>query len=192
MAAGARQRMIESAVVLLAKQGYRATSFDAVIEASNAPRGSIYHHFPGGKDQLLAAAIDLAGARAIKVLDTLDGSNPAAVVDGFMAMWRTVLDRSDFSAGCSVLAVTVSAETPELRERAGEIFKAWRGRLAELLVAGGVESVVAQSFATTLVAASEGAVAQSRAEHSYVPFDDVARQLHAFAESLADASRAGL
>ena len=57
--------MIESAVVLLAKQGYRATSFDAVLERSKAPRGSIYHHFPGGKDELIAAAIDLAGARAI-------------------------------------------------------------------------------------------------------------------------------
>ena len=180
--------MIESAVILLAKQGYRATSFEAVLERSGAPRGSIYHHFPGGKDQLIAAAIDLAGARAIALLDTLEGSSPPAVVDGFMAMWRTVLDRSDFSAGCSVLAVTVSAETPELRERAGEIFKAWRGRLAELFVAGGVEPVAAQSFATTLVAASEGVVAQSRAEHSYVPFDEVARQLHAFAASLERAS----
>lgn len=187
MAAGARQRMIESAVVLLAKHGYRATSFDAVIEASRAPRGSIYHHFPGGKDELIAAAIDMAGARAIVVLDTLDGSKPAAVVDGFMAMWRTVLDRSDFTAGCSVLAVTVSAETPELQERAGEIFKAWRGRLAELFVSSGVESSAAQLFATTLVAASEGAVAQSRAEHSYAPFDEVARQLHDFAEGLAHA-----
>ncbi len=134
--------MIESAVVLLAKHGYRATSFDAVIEASGAPRGSIYHHFPGGKDELIAAAIDLAGTRAIAVLDRLEGSSPAAVVDGFMAMWRTVLDRSDFTAGCSVLAVTVSAETPELRERAGEIFKAWRGRLAHLLTAGGMADAV--------------------------------------------------
>jgi AcrR family transcriptional regulator len=190
MAADARQRMIESAVVLLAKQGYRATSFEAVIDASNAPRGSIYHHFPGGKDELIAAAIDLAGTRAIAVLDTFDGSSPSAVVDGFMAMWRTVLDRSDFSAGCSVLAVTVSAETPELRERAGEIFKAWRGRLAALLVTGGVESAAAQSFATTLVAASEGAVAQSRAEKSYVPFDEVAGQLREVADSLARASDA--
>jgi AcrR family transcriptional regulator len=185
----ARQRMIESAVVLLAKQGYRATSFDAVLEASGAPRGSIYHHFPGGKDQLIAAAIDLAGERAVAVLDTMTGSNPTAVVDRFMAMWRTVLDRSDFAAGCSVLAVTVSAETPELRERAGEIFKAWRGRLAELFVAGGIKQSAAQTFATTVVAASEGAVAQSRAEHSYEPFDEVARQLHEFAQGLESASQ---
>jgi len=176
--------MIESAVILLAKQGYRATSFDAVLEASRAPRGSIYHHFPGGKDELIAAAIDLAGTRAIAVLDRLEGSTPTAIVDGFMAMWRSVLDKSNFTAGCSVLAVTVSAETPELRERAGEIFKAWRARLAQLFAASGVDAVVARSFATTLVAASEGAVAQSRAEHSYAPFDEVARQLHEVAEGL--------
>lgn len=182
--------MVESAVVLLAKQGYRATSFEAVLERAKAPRGSIYHHFPGGKDQLIAAAVDLAGARAIAVLDTLEGESPPAVVDRFMAMWRTVLDRSDFSAGCSVLAVTVSAETPELRERAGEIFKAWRRRLAELLVTGGTDPAVAVAFATTVVAASEGAVAQSRAEQSFEPFDEVARQLSSFAEGLAKPPKA--
>jgi TetR/AcrR family transcriptional repressor of lmrAB and yxaGH operons len=189
MADGVRERMIESAVVLLAKQGYRATSFDAVLERSKAPRGSIYHHFPGGKDQLIAAAIDLAGARAIAVLDSLEGQSPPQIVDGFMAMWRTVLDRSDFTAGCSVLAVTVSAETPELRERAGEIFKAWRQRVSELLISSGVESEAAHAFAATLIAASEGAVAQSRAERSYAPFDEVARQLHIFAEDLAQQPR---
>jgi len=180
--------MIESAVILLAKQGYRATSFDAVLSASGAPRGSIYHHFPGGKDELIAAAIDLAVERAILVLDRSEGQSPPAVVDGFMAMWRTVLDRSDFSAGCSVLAVTVSAETPELRERAGEIFKAWRARLEHLFVAGGIDPTAAHAFAMTVVAASEGAVAQSRAEHRYEPFDEVARQLRDFSEGLVRVS----
>ncbi|HEY7025619.1 MAG TPA: TetR/AcrR family transcriptional regulator [Candidatus Limnocylindrales bacterium] len=184
--------MIESAVILLAKQGYRATSFDAVLTASGASRGSIYHHFPGGKDELIAAAMDLAGQRAILVLDKFEGQSPPAVVDGFMAMWRTVLDRSAFSAGCSVLAVTVSAETPELRDRAGEIFRAWRSRLAELFVAGGLAPNSARAFATTVVAASEGAVAQSRAERRYEPFDEVRDQLHDFAAGLVRAAEGGL
>jgi len=184
MTAPVRQRMIESAVVLLAKQGYRATSFDAVIDRAKAPRGSIYHHFPGGKDQLIAAAIDLAGARAISVLDALEGRSPPEIVDGFMAMWRSVLERSDMTAGCSVLAVTVSAESSDLLARAGEIFRAWRHRLAELFESGGVAPATASSFAATLVAASEGAVGLSRAERSLAPFDEVAAQLRAFAEAV--------
>jgi TetR/AcrR family transcriptional regulator, lmrAB and yxaGH operons repressor len=176
--------MIESAVVLLAKKGYRATSFDAVLERSKSPRGSIYHHFPGGKDQLISEAIDLAGRRAIRVLDALDGKTPPEIVDGFMAMWRQVLDVSDLEAGCSVLAITVSAETPELRAHAGGIFKAWRGRLAELFEHGGLHPAQAEAFASTLVAASEGAVALSRAERDQTAFEDVARSLRNFAEGL--------
>src|SRR5689334_4885847 len=65
MAGGVRDRMVESAIVLLATRGFHATSFSSVLARSAAPRGSIYHHFPEGKEQLIAAAIDLAGSRAI-------------------------------------------------------------------------------------------------------------------------------
>jgi TetR/AcrR family transcriptional repressor of lmrAB and yxaGH operons len=191
MTSPVRQRMIESAVVLLAKQGYRATSFDSVLDRAKAPRGSIYHHFPGGKDQLIAAAIELAGARAISVLDALEGRSPPEIVDGFMAMWRSVLERSDMTAGCSVLAVTVSAESTDLLTRAGDIFRAWRQRLAALLESGGVTPTTAAAFAATLVAASEGAVGLSRAERSLAPFDEVTAQLRIFAEAVPT-TRSGL
>ena len=120
MAADVRERMVRSAVILLAQHGVQGTSFSSVLEHSQTPRGSIYHHFPEGKDQLIAAAVDVAGANAVRVLDALDGLPPAEIVDGFIGMWRAVLERSDYSAGCSVLAVTVSSESPALIERAGE------------------------------------------------------------------------
>src|SRR6478609_7976966 len=107
MAAGVRDKMVDTAVVLLAKSGYQATSFSTVIEASGAPRGSIYHHFPDGKDQLIGAAVRLAGDRAIALLDTLDGRTPAEIAGGFLRMWRSLLVATDTSVGCSVLAVTV-------------------------------------------------------------------------------------
>jgi TetR/AcrR family transcriptional repressor of lmrAB and yxaGH operons len=173
MARGVRDRMVQSAIVLLAKRGYQATSFSEVLAGSTAPRGSIYHHFPEGKDQLIAAAIDVAGARAVALLDALDGADAVEIVDGFMAMWRAVLEHSGFSAGCSVLAVTVSADSPDLLTRAGAVFRAWRDRLAELLVAAGFEVADAAEFATALIAAGEGAVVLSRAEQSFAPFDAV-------------------
>jgi len=178
-----RSRMVDSAVVLLAKHGLQATSFAEVLEHSGAPRGSIYHHFPDGKDQLIAAAISLAGERAISLLDDLHGSDAQDVTAGFLGMWRAVLRASDFGAGCSVLAVTVAADSPPLLAAAGDIFRSWRARLAELLEHGGVAAAIAPALATLIIASSEGAVVLSRAERSFAPFDEVSEQLRVAVEA---------
>ena len=177
MAGEVRDRMVESAVILLAKKGVQATSFSEVLEASGAPRGSLYHYFPDGKDELVAAAVDLAGGRAIRLLDGLAGLSNDEILDAFLRMWRAVLDRSQFTAGCSVLAVTIAPGSPELLERTSAVFRAWRGRLAELFAAGGLSQDAARRFAATVVAASEGAVVLSRAEGSFEPYDLVAEEL---------------
>jgi TetR/AcrR family transcriptional repressor of lmrAB and yxaGH operons len=67
-----RRKMIESAVTLLALHGLAGTAFRGVVERSGAPRGSIYHHFPNGKDQLLEAAIEVGGATARGARHNLD------------------------------------------------------------------------------------------------------------------------
>jgi TetR/AcrR family transcriptional repressor of lmrAB and yxaGH operons len=177
MAGDSRQRMIESATLLLAKRGPSGASFSEVLEASGAPRGSIYHHFPEGKDQLVAAAVELAGDRAIALLDGLTGESAVTVTERFLAMWRSALERSQFRVGCAVLAVTVETDSPELLDRTAAVFRAWRGRLAELLEQGGVGRDQAASAAAMLVASSEGAVALARAERSLAPFDLVAGML---------------
>jgi TetR/AcrR family transcriptional regulator, lmrAB and yxaGH operons repressor len=184
MASDARERMVASAAVLLAKHGYQGTSFAGVLDASGAPRGSIYHYFPEGKDQLIAAAIELAGAQAISVVASLEGLRPVEIVDGFMAMWQSVLDRSGFSAGCSVLAITVSAESADLVAAAGGVFRAWQQRLGDLLETAGVPADQALGFATLLVAASEGAVALARAQRDLAPFAAVHEQLRSAASRL--------
>jgi TetR/AcrR family transcriptional repressor of lmrAB and yxaGH operons len=179
MARSVREQMVDSAVVLLATRGLDGTSFSEVLGASGAPRGSIYHHFPGGKDELIAAAIEAAGGRAVALLRSLEGRGPEEIVDGFFAMWRAVLERSRFTAGCSVLAVTVagsnggSGDAGGLLAAAGRVFRSWQSALAEVLAGGGVPAAGAEAFATLLIAASEGAVALSRAEQSYEPFDAV-------------------
>jgi AcrR family transcriptional regulator len=179
MARSVREQMVDSAIILLAKHGLDGTSFTEVLSASGAPRGSIYHHFPGGKDELIAAAIEVAGGRAVALLQSFEGRSPAEIVDGFFAMWRAVLERSQFSAGCSVLAVTVagsngsSGDADGLLRAAGQVFRSWQSALAAVLTAGGVPAEAAEPFATLMIAASEGAVALSRAEQGYGPFDAV-------------------
>jgi len=94
-----------------------------------------------------------------------------------------VLEVSDFGAGCSVLAVTVAADSPPLLTAAGDIFRAWRARLAELLERGGIAAGAAPALATLVIASSEGAVVLSRAERSFAPFDEVAAQLRVAVEA---------
>src|ERR1700756_3889321 len=142
MTGGAPDRMIASAVKLLAMHGFQATTFSSVLKDSGAPRGSIYYHFPDGKDQLIAAAIDLAGDRALALTDSFPGLSATEIVDAFAGLWRAVLLRSDFRAGCAVVAVTVSADVPELVERAAAIFRSWRERLPPALGAGRVAARV--------------------------------------------------
>jgi AcrR family transcriptional regulator len=171
MTDGAPDRMIASAVKLLAMHGFQATTFSSVLKDSGAPRGSIYYHFPEGKDQLIAAAIDLAGGRALAFTDSFRG------MYAFAGLWRAVLVRSEFSAGCAVLAVTVSADVPGLVDRAAEIFRSWRERLGQALEAAGLEAARARALALTIIASCEGATVLCRAEHSLEPLDVVAGHL---------------
>jgi TetR/AcrR family transcriptional repressor of lmrAB and yxaGH operons len=177
MVRGVRERMVASAVDLLARRGLQATSFSEVLEHSGAPRGSVYHHFPGGKDQMIGSALDAAGTRAIELLDRKAGAPAEDVATWFLHIWREVLIRGKFEAGCADLAVAVAAGSPELLDQTALVFRTWRRRLAELLEQGGLRPADAQRFAAMLVASSEGAVVLARAEQSLEPFDLVAEQL---------------
>ena len=185
MAADTRQRMIDSAAVLVARHGSRGTSFSEVLEASGAPRGSLYHHFPQGKEQLVDAAVAAAGERSLALLADLEGAPAGAVASRFLGMWRALLTATDFGVGCAVAAVTVDAESDALVERAGHVFRAWRSRLAELLAAGGVRDDRAASLAALLIATSEGGVLLARAERDLAVFDEVAAEAIATIEAAA-------
>lgn len=175
MASETRTKMVEGAARLLAMQGLQGTSFSEVLELTGAPRGSVYHHFPEGKDQLVMAAVELAGARALAAVDEWAGRSPEEVTAAFLDLWRSVLVRSKLRAGCAVLAVTVATESPDLLAAAADVFRSWRGRLASILADGGHPHP--ERFAAALVAGSEGAVVLSRAEQSMEPFDLVAEEL---------------
>lgn len=176
MASDTRRKMIERTAVLLAKKGLQGTSFSEVLEASGAPRGSLYHHFPGGKNELILEAIRVAGARAMAALDATQGQPADRVAGQFLGLWRTVLEKSNFGAGCAVAAVTVASESSELIGQAAGVFRGWRTRLGALLAAGGVPANRSNALAAALISASEGAVILARAEQSFEPFDLVAEE----------------
>ena len=126
---------------------------------------------------MIGSALDAASGRAIELLDMKAGASAEEVATWFLHIWREVLIRGKFEAGCAVLAVAVAADSPELLDQTARVFRTWIRRLAELLEEGGLQAADAQRFAAILVASSEGAVVLARAEQSLEPFDLVADQL---------------
>src|SRR6202034_273604 len=128
-----RTKMVKGAAGLLATKGVEGTSFAEVLAVTDAPRGSVYHHFPGGKSELVHAALDLVSTRALAVMEGKRGSTAVEVVEQFLDLWRQLLEHSELTAGCAVLAVTVAGPDVSLLDHAGAIFRDWTGHLAGLL-----------------------------------------------------------
>ena len=185
-----RRRIVEATIALHGEQGIAATTMKQIAARAGVSVGSVYHHFPGGKDELVLAAVELAGEKALAVLERLAGKPADEVADAFIALWRLVLEKSGFRAGCAVAAVTVAADDPALIARAASVFRAWRGKLADLLASGGIPATAAPAAAATLISACEGAVILARAERSFEPFDLVAAsQRAAIRSAMAPLSR---
>jgi AcrR family transcriptional regulator len=175
--------MVDSAIKLLAMQGFQGASFSSVLEDSKAPRGSIYHHFPGGKEELILEAIDRSGRNATRIVERFHGLPAVEVVSAFVSIWRSLLTISDFRVGCSVLGATVSASDPDIVDRAAGVFRSWETQLASVLAEAGADAAEAEELGTLLIAACEGAVVLCRAQHSFTPLDRVERSLRRFAAS---------
>ena len=172
--------MIRSALLLMGEQGIDATSFSQVLEHSQAPRGSIYHHFPGGKSQLVEEATRYAGERVARRLDRVleQSDSPTAGLDALADMTRRLLLDSDFTAGCPVLAATLEGNSaPGARRAAREAFQRWEEVHAEILRRAGVPDARARSLATIAISAIEGAIILARAEHSDAPLERVVDEL---------------
>jgi AcrR family transcriptional regulator len=174
-----RERMIQSALLLMGSNGVEATSFSHVIEHSGAPRGSIYHHFPGGKAQLVAEATRYAGEVTVAMFNqTLTSGDPVSGVHAAADFWRKALHDTDFSAGCPVLAAALEGDSlPGAREAAQEAFQRFQDLHFELLTRAGIPLERARSLAAIAVSAIEGAIILARAQKSNLPLDRVLDEL---------------
>jgi AcrR family transcriptional regulator len=179
-----RTAMIEGAIKLLSTRGVHGASLLKVLEYTGAPRGSVYHHFPGGKDELIRAALDLTGQRHDSFVDRFRGTSGAEITAGYLELWRGILLRSGLESGCPILAVTVSASAGPLLDRAGEIFRTSQRHLVDLYEEVGIVRDSAERFVTFLIASAEGAVVLARAQQTIEPFEVIADQLNALGAAL--------
>jgi AcrR family transcriptional regulator len=172
--------MVRGAAQLLRERGYTGTGFREVIEVTGTPRGSIYHHFPGGKAQLAGEAVDwIAGLARGAIEQSFAEGGPIAGLRAFVEIWRADFERSGYRAGCPIVAVAVENhdDAPELLDVAARAFDAWRTAFGASLRDAGVPEARADRLAALVVSAVEGAIVLSRAERDAQPLLDVAAEL---------------
>jgi AcrR family transcriptional regulator len=172
--------MLTSAAWLFMERGVAGTSFRDVVEHSGAPRGSIYHHFPGGKAQLAEEAVAQAGAAvAMGIESAAAESDPVTVLRGFIEGWGLLLAGSDFRTGCPVAAgaLAAPAEGEGSARAAAACFDRWEAAFAGSLGRAGIAEERARQLSTFSVAAFEGAIVLARARRSTEPLTVVGQQL---------------
>lgn len=186
-----RQRMIESAGELIRERGVHGTSFADVLERSGAPRGSVYHHFKGGKAEIAVEALAREGDLVVTGAEAmLKEHDPVTAVGIFCEQWAGLLHSTDFAAGCSIVAGAVEGgHEPAARDVAGRVFADWDRTIANGLEQHGIPAGRAESLSMLLIASIEGAVVLSRGLRSLEPLDRVNHELGAVvAGALTDAA----
>jgi len=167
MPPSSRERLLDAAVDLLQRQGFHGTGLNELLARSGAPRGSLYHYFPGGKEQICAEAIARAGGQVASAVAHLLRAKPsvAEAVDALAGLLAAGLEASDFERGCPVAttALEVSAHSDPLRAAADASFESWLAPLRERLEAAGFPGEQAAQRADLVIAALEGALLLARA-----------------------------
>ena len=193
MTSETRAKMVAGAADLMSRRGVNATSMRDVVRHTGTPRGSIGHHFPRGKQQLIEDALVFAGEQVSGPLEHLTQSRGAvAGLRAFIALWRQTLEKSKFQAGCPVLAVAVEQYVNDATEKDGEpdeaaqrhlldlangVFADWQRIMFTALRHEGVAPARARRLAALVIASTEGTVAMCRAARSAQPLDDVRQEL---------------
>lgn len=183
-----RERMVVSAALLIRERGAQATAISDVLKHSGAPRGSAYHYFPGGRMQLLEEATDYAGAYIAGKISAAQSA--VELLDELTDIYRQQLIRSDYRAGCPIVAVTVEAGHPDTPDRAAKVieraaaaFARWTDLIGRRLVAEGVAASRAEELAMLVTTSIEGAIIVARASRDVKPLDLVQRQLHSLLQA---------
>lgn len=178
--------MIEATAGLVHRRGFHGTSLNEILEESGAPRGSLYYHFPGGKEELVLEATRQGVASVTRLLkEILTGSpDPAEGVRAFVEAVAHQLHDSGFVFGCPVVPIILdSPESSALAEVCREALEEWWCVLLQSLSSAGIERGHAESLATMIVCAVEGGLILARARRDIAPLDVVAEELASMVQS---------
>jgi AcrR family transcriptional regulator len=170
-----RTNMLISAAEVMRERGAAGVTIDEVLTRSGAPRGSVYYHFPDGRNQILAEALRYAGDAMTADINAAVGRGAKVLLRQFVEFWERMLADSDFNAGCPVVAAAIGSGDDEIRLAAEvrRIFADWRTALTSAFVADGFAESDADSLAVLSIASLEGAVVLCRSLRSSDPLQKV-------------------
>lgn len=173
MASETRERILVTTAELFRRQGYTGTGIKQIVDEANAPFGSVYHHFPGGKEQLGAEVIRTAGAMYAQLLPAVFGSAPDLVTGTreFFRLAGVHLEQSGFLDACPIatVALEVASTSEPLREATHEVFSSWVDDGTRAFAAEGLSEEAARRVTIGLICALEGAFILARAARGVEP-----------------------
>lgn len=182
-----RDKILAAAIGLFRRQGYAGTGLADILAESGAPKGSLYHYFPGGKAEIGANAVDAAGRLVTGSLERLADRHetPEALLRSYAALLAGWMAQSEWREGCPISTVLLETAPDEaaITAAGARTFADWTGVLARSLTSRGVAAPRAQRLSRLAVAAMEGALILARVERSAEPIleaaDDIAALLAA-------------
>lgn len=160
-----RAALVDTAALLFRRQGYAATGVNQILEVADVKAGSLYHHFPAGKQELAAAVVDGVGAAIERRLrELLDSGSPVSdIVDGWIDLMAAGL-ASDQRDGCPIEPIATESvnASEQVREASARAFGGWCLAVADRLRADGWPDADADQTALAVIALIEGALILSR------------------------------
>jgi AcrR family transcriptional regulator len=161
-----RDRLLAATNELFRRHGYNGTSLKRVTAAAAAPIGSLYHFFPGGKEELAIAVITTSGDAYRQLFELIAdaATDSANAVTDFFDGAATVLEETDYIDPCPIgtIAREVASTNDPLRQAAERVFTSWIDAVASRFAAEGLQREDAEQLATTIVSALEGGFVLAR------------------------------
>ena len=158
---GTKDRILDSSAELFRRQGYTGTGMKQIVAEASAPFGSIYHFFPGGKEQLGAEAIRHSGALYGQLIGLffVPGADPVSATESFFAGAAATLVETDYADACPIatVALEVAATNEPLRKATADVFTAWIDAGTERFARFGLGPEAARTLTITAVNNLEGA-----------------------------------
>ncbi len=168
-----RDRILTTSAELFRRQGYAATGVKQIVTAAQAPFGSLYHFFPGGKEQLGAEAILVSGALYELLIPAVFDPAPdlPSAVRAFFAGAGAHLEETDYADACPIatIALEVSSASEPLREACATVFERWIVAGSARFEAGGLTPERAREVTIAMFCALEGAFILARAQRTTAP-----------------------
>ncbi|MFC9294457.1 TetR/AcrR family transcriptional regulator [Streptomyces sp. NPDC057011] len=180
-APGTRERLVRTASRLMQHGGYENTPVKQLVREAEATLGSLYHFFPGGKQELAVAAIHFGDEEFAEALRAglATHADPARAVEAVTVLLADHLAASDWRDGCPVTATALETvgRLPELQAACAQAFAHWQELVAAKLLASGYPEPEARDLAVTVIATLEGAEMTSQVTQSRTPLLVAGRHL---------------